>query len=144
MNLKYIFFGTLVVLFISCEKSISQENVKDSLIYEIAYSNSYKIYREALVEDLKKESSGAYDREEVMKYLNDNFEAGQDLCEIDFSKSSIRGIEIMIGGMCKVGSALDILFEEYPEFNSFSREERVKVGEIYTSEVRKERINYKN
>lgn len=144
MKLQYIFLSAFLFLFFSCEKSISQENVKDSLINKIAYSKSYKVYREALVEDLKLESSRAYDRQIAMKYLNENFEAGQDLCEIDFSDSPVEGMQIMVDGMCKVGFALDKLFEEYPEFNSFTRDERVKVGEVYTAEVRKERIDYKN
>lgn len=134
--MKY-YFKLLIfpILMVSCTDNLSQEDKVDSLSI-IASNQLYHVYGAAITKNLNDIREGLFDQDEIMQYVNANYEDVPDLCEVDFSQSTIRGINIYMNNLCDVNQSLETLRQNLPAYARLSRAEKVRVHEIYAAEFR--------
>ena len=126
---KIIYFLFTFILFSSC----SQENdtLKMSNLDKIAASKWYKAYGERIAKDLSDFTSGIYDLDEVSTYVSENYGEADDLCRINFSDATVRGLAIYIRNTCEVTQAYRKLIQEFPSYELLSYNERKQTHKLY-------------
>lgn len=130
--LKLLIFPILMV---SCTDNLSQEEKVDSLSI-IASNQLYHAYGAAITKNLNDIRKGLFDQDEILQYVNTNFEDVPDLCGLDFSQNKVRGINIYMNNLCDVNQSLETLRQNLPAYARLSREDKVKVHEIYAAKLR--------
>ncbi|GAB5554414.1 MAG: hypothetical protein Sapg2KO_40050 [Saprospiraceae bacterium] len=127
----------------SCTDNISQDNKVDHLS-TIASSKFYHNYGQAITKNLNDTRKGLYDLDAIMTYVNENHANEANLCELDFTKSSVPGIDIYLDNVCSIHQALESLRRNLPAYTQLDKEEKVRVHEIYAAEFRKSTNIYFN
>jgi hypothetical protein len=123
------------ILLASCSDNFSQGEKVDSLRV-IASNQLYHNYGKAITQNLNEYRKGQYDLDEIGQYLETKYSDVADLCKLDFSQSPIKGISVYMDNICAVNDALLQLQEQLPSYSNLSKEEKVRVHEIYIADFR--------